>query len=85
MRTPDEIRDHAIKAFNQTAPAKYDEGQRVNGGLLDNHPDLIGAIREELTDGLFYVESLRHQLDEKDKRIAALERDVERWKELAKR
>ena len=26
-RTPDEIRDDAMKVFNQMAPAKYDDGQ----------------------------------------------------------
>jgi hypothetical protein len=87
MRTPDEIRDSAVRCFNQLAPAKYDVGQAKSEVTdnLDKHPDLINAIREELLDGWFYVGSLAAQLDEKDSRIAELEREVERWKEMAKR
>ena len=87
MRTPDEIRDSAVRCFNQLAPAKYDEGQAKSEvtSNLDKHPDLINAIREELLDGWFYVGSLAEQLNEKDERIAELEREVERWKEVAKR
>lgn len=86
-RTPDQIRDHAVKAFNQLAPTKYDIGQakaEVTSNL-DQHPDLIGALREELMDGWFYLESLREQMDKKDKQIAALEYEVQRWKDIAKR
>jgi hypothetical protein len=87
MRTPTQIRDDAVRCFNQLAPAKYDDGQRRKEvtSNLDKHPDLINAIREELLDGWFYVGSLAAQLDEKDSRIAELEFEVERWKELAKR
>lgn len=84
-RTPNQIRDHAVKAFTQMAPTKYDIGQATNGGLLDQHPDLIGAIREEFVDGWFYLESLRHQMDKKDQEIARLKFEVERWREMAKR
>ena len=86
-RTPDQIRNHAVKAFNQLAPTKYDIGQakaEVTNNL-DQHPDLIGALREELMDGWFYLESLREQMDKKDKQIAALEYEVQRWKDIAKR
>ena len=86
-RTPNEIRDHAVKAFTQMAPTKYDIGQAKSEvtNNLDQHPDLIGAIREEFVDGWFYLESLRHQLDEKNQEIARLQFEVERWKEMAKR
>ena len=87
MRTPDQIRDHAVRAFNQLAPTTYDIGQaksEVTNNLYQ-HPDQIGALREELLDGWFYLESLRQQVDEKDKQIAALEYEVQRWKDIAKR
>ena len=87
MRTPNEIRDSAVRCFNQLAPEKYDIGQAKSEvtNNLDKHPDLINAIREELLDGWFYVGSLAEQLNEKDERIAELEREVERWKEMTKR
>jgi hypothetical protein len=87
MRTPDEIRDSAVRCFNQLAPAKYDVGQAKSEvtNNLDKHPDLINALREELIDGWFYLGSLATQLDEKDERIRELEAEVERWKEMAKR
>lgn len=86
-RTPDQIRDHAVRAFNQLAPAKYDVGQAKSEvtNNLDQHPDLIGAVREELIDGWFYVDSIAALLDKKDKQIAELKYEVERWKEIAKR
>jgi hypothetical protein len=87
MRTPNEIRDSAVRCFNQLAPEKYDVGQ-ANSEVTDNldqHPDLVGALREELIDGWFYLGSLAAQLDEKDERIATLEAEVERWKERAQR
>ena len=64
MRTPNQIRDSAVRCFNQLAPAKYDEGQEKAGTNLDEHPDLVGAIREELMDGWFYLNSLATQMDE---------------------
>ena len=87
MRTPTQIRDDAVRCFNQLAPAKYDDGQRRKEvtSNLDTHPDLVGAIREELMDGWFYLNSLAAQIDEKDSRIDELEAEVERWKEMAKR
>jgi hypothetical protein len=87
MRTPTQIRDESVRCFNQLAPAKYDIGQAKSEvtNNLDNHPDLIGALREELLDAWFYLGSLQQQGDEKDSRIAELEFEVERWKELAKR
>lgn len=86
-RTPDQIRDSAVRCFNQLAPAKYDVGQAKSEitNNLDQHPDLIGALREELIDGWFYLGSLASLLDKKDERIAELEAEVERWKEQAKR
>ena len=55
-----------MKWFNQVAPAKYDDGQARQEvtNNLDKHPDLIGAIGEELTDGIFYLRSLNRQIDE---------------------
>jgi len=84
-RSPSEIREQAIMCFKQMARPKYDKGQQEKGTNLDDHDDLIGAIREELVDGWFYLESLAKQVDDKDIRIAELEHDVERWKEQAKR
>ena len=84
-RTPAQIRDNALRGFQPSAKPKYDLGQLRAGTNLDEHPDLVGAIREELIDGWFYLESLAHQLDEKEERIAVLEAEVERWKEMAKR
>ena len=84
-RTPDEIREQAIMCWNQMARPKYDKGQKEKGTNLDDHDDLVGAIREELVDGWFYLDSLSKQIDDKDSRIAELEFEVERWKEMAKR
>ena len=84
-RTPNQIRDNAMRCFQQVAKPKYDLGQERAGTNLDEHPDLVGAIREELIDGWFYLESLAQQLNEKEERIAGLEAEVERWKEMAKR
>tara|TARA_R100001244_G_scaffold82915_1_gene64177 strand:- start:301 stop:585 length:285 start_codon:yes stop_codon:yes gene_type:complete len=86
-RTPDEIRDDEVRAFNQLAPAKYNEGQRRQEVTpnLDDHPDLVGAIREEIIDAWFYAGSLAAQLNKKDERIAELEAALERWKGVAKR
>lgn len=82
-RTPDQIRDEAMKWFKQVAPAKYNDGQarKEVTDNLDRHPDLIGALGEELVDGMFYLRSLAYQLDEKDDRIAELERQVASYKE----
>ena len=65
MRTPTQIRDDAVRCFNQLAPSKYDDGQRRKEVTdnLDTHPDLVNAIREELIDGWFYVNSLAEQMD----------------------
>ena len=84
-RTPVEIREQAIMCWKQMARPKYDKGQQEKGTNLDDHDDLVGAIREELIDGWFYLDSLAKQIDVKDSRIAELEFEVERWKELAKR
>lgn len=81
-RTPDEIRDDAMKVFNQMAPAKYDDGQARQEitSNLDKHPDLTQAKREEIMDLWFYNESqvrqideLRLQVDQLQKRIDYLE------------
>jgi len=86
-RTPDQIRDHAMRCFSQTARPKYDDGQarKEVTDNLDTHPDLVGALREELIDGWFYLHSLAHQLDEKDSKIAELEHQLKHYKELARR
>ena len=84
-RSPSEIREQAIMCFKQMARPKYDKGQQEKGTNLDDHDDLAGAVREELVDGWFYLESLAKQIDVKDSRIAELEFEVERWKEQAKR
>ena len=86
-RTPDQIRDDAMLCFAQLARPKYDDGQRRQEltGNLDRHPELVGAIREELIDGWFYLDSLAQQIDEKDLVIAELNKQIEHWKELAQR
>jgi len=84
-RTPSEIREQAIMCFKQMAPAKYDKGQMEKGTNLDDNPNLITECRYEAIDLWFYLDSLAHQVGEKDSRIAELEFEVERWKEQAKR
>jgi len=84
-RTPNQIRDESIKCFNQLAPAKYNAGQEEHGGLLDEREDVINDLRGEAIDFWFYVETAAWQLQEKDERIEALEKQVEHWKEIAKR
>jgi len=56
--------------FKQMARPKYDKGQKEKGTNLDDHTDLVGAIREELVDGWFYLDSLAKQIDDKNSRIA---------------
>ena len=84
-RSPGQIRDNAMRCFAQEAKLKYDKGQKEAGTNLDEHPDLVGAVREELMDAWFYLHSLAKQIDDKDSRMAELEFEVERWKERAKR
>ena len=84
-RSPSEIREQAIMCFKQMARPKYDKGQKEKGTNLDGHRDLVGAIREELVDGWFYLDSLAKQIDATKSRIAELEFEVVRWKEQAKR
>jgi len=64
--------------FKQMARPKYDEGQakaEARGGHtnLDEHPGLITEARFEVLDLWFYLDSLNHQMDLKDQRIAELE------------
>ena len=75
-RTPDQIRDDAIRCFNQMAPAKYDDGQarKEVTGNLDKHPDLGGAIREELCDAWFYNESREREIDELQLKVERLKK-----------
>ena len=75
-RTPAQIRDDAIRCFNQMAPAKYDDGQARQEvtSNLDKHPDLGGAIREELCDAWFYNESRERQVDELQLKVEQLEK-----------
>tara|TARA_B110000438_G_scaffold62609_3_gene63114 strand:+ start:13673 stop:13954 length:282 start_codon:yes stop_codon:yes gene_type:complete len=79
-RTPDQIRDSAVRCFNQLAPAKYDVGQAKSEitNNLDKHPDLIGAIREELLDSWFYVESLAKLIDKLEEENDWLHKENER-------
>lgn len=86
-RSPDQIRDDAMRVFRQQAPTKYDEGQARQEvtSNLDDHPDLGQAIREELMDAWFYNESRERQIDELRLRVDNLERMVEYYKDLAKR
>ena len=84
-RSTDQIREQAIMCFKQMAPAKYDKGQMEKGTNLDDNPNLVTECRYEAIDLWFYLDSLAHQLDCKDSRIAELEFEVERWKEMAKR
>lgn len=86
-RSPDKIRDDAIQWFNTIAPLKYNEGQAKSEVTdnLDKHPDLIGALGEEIVDAVFYLGSLSHQIQKKDSRIAELEKQVEFYKELSQR
>jgi hypothetical protein len=85
VRTPNEIKEQAIMCWKQMARPKYDKGQLEKGTNLDDNPDLITECRYEIIDLWFYLDSLAHQLDGKDSRIAELEYEVERWKEKAKR
>ena len=75
-RTPAQSRDDAIRCFNQMAPAKYDDGQARQEvtSNLDKHPDLGGAIREELCDAWFYNESRERQIDELQLKVEQLEK-----------
>jgi len=84
-RTPNQIRDEAIKCFNQMAPAKYNAGQKEHGGLLDKRKDIIADLRGESIDFWFYVETAARQMEEKDERIEFLEKQLEHYKEIAAR
>ena len=74
--TPAQIRDDAIRGFNQMAPAKYDDGQARQEvtSNLDKHPDLGGASREEFCDAWFYNESRERQIDELQLKVEQLEK-----------
>ena len=85
VRTPNEIKEQAIMCWKQMARPKYDKGQEEKGTNLGDNPDLITECRYEAIDLWFYLDSLAHQIDGKDSRIAELEHEVERWKENAKR
>ena len=76
-RDTDQIRDEAIQRFNALAAKKYDKGQQEHGGNLDEHPEIIGAIEEELIDAWMYVQSSAKQLDAKDREIAKLIKRLE--------
>tara|TARA_R100001244_G_scaffold84612_1_gene65043 strand:- start:990 stop:1274 length:285 start_codon:yes stop_codon:yes gene_type:complete len=86
-RTPNEIRDDAMKWFNQVAPAKYNAGQERQEvtSNLDRHPNLIDAIGEELTDGIFYLRSLARQVDELELQVDKLDKRNKYLEELIKR
>ena len=84
-RSPDQIMEQAVLCWRQMAPAKYNKGQIEKGTNLDDNPDLITECKYEAIDLWFYLDSLAHQIDAKDSRIAELEFEVNRWKELAKR
>ena len=85
VRTPNQIKNESIKCFNQLAPAKYDAGQLEHAGLLDERKDIINDLRGEAIDFWFYVETAARQMEEKDERIEELEKQVEHYKEIAKR
>ena len=72
-RTPNQIRDEAIKCFNQLAPAKYNAGQKEHGGNLDKRKDVINDLRGEAIDFWFYVETEARQKEELEERIEELE------------
>ena len=84
-RTPNQIRDEAIKCFNQMAPAKYNLGQEEHGGLLDKREDIIADLRGEAIAVWFDVEPAARQLEEKDERIEELEKQLKHYKEIASR
>ena len=86
-RSPNQIRDHAVRCFNQLAPKKYDDGQarKEITDNLDQHPDLIGAIREELIDAFFYNESLAAQRNAMEAEIDQLKQENARLKEMVSR
>ena len=77
----DQIRDEAIQRFNVLAAAKYDKGQREHGGNLDEHPDIVGAVEEELIDAWMYIQSASRQLTAKDREIARLTKKLEYYGE----
>ena len=67
--------------FKELARPKYDKGQLVHGGLLDETVS-IERLEEEVLDLWFYTQSLRVKHSDEVKR---LEEEVERWSERAKR
>lgn len=75
-RTPDQIRDEAIRAFVARARDKYNQGQLEHGGILDENVKWED-LEDEIIDHVFYFYSKWFQVEE---RIGALERDVEYWK-----
>ena len=81
MRTPDEIRNTAIKRFEDISETKFNRGQREHGGSLDENVTLED-IEDEIIDMWFYTQSLRmkHRAEK-----GQLRAEVERWKERAQR
>lgn len=79
-RTPDQIRDEAVRTFVVRAKAKYDKGQSEHGGNLDKNVQWKD-LEDEIIDHVFYFYSKWFQVEE---RISALESEVEHWKAKAK-
>ena len=84
-RTPDQIRDEAVKEWNSSAPLKYDIGQEAAGDNLDEKHDLIGEAKKEAVDLWFYLCSAEREKQSLLLRIQSLNREVEHWKEIARR
>jgi len=60
--TPSEIRDIAIKRFNEMAPTKYNKGQREHGGILTDR-DVWADMEQEVIDMWFYIQAAKIKLN----------------------
>jgi|10_taG_2_1085330.scaffolds.fasta_scaffold01271_2 hypothetical protein len=80
-RTPDQIRDETLAEFIKDAKEKFDKGQLEHGGNLDERVTFKDP-KQEAIDFVFYTYTLHRKTEE---RVKELEKQVEFYKELARR
>ena len=75
LKTPNGIRDFALKRFEEAAKAKYDAGQEEHGGLITDRK-LFAELEAEIIDQWFYLQAIRIKHHEIVERAARLNMDT---------
>ena len=71
LKTPEGIRDFALRRFHEAAKDKYDAGQVEHGGLITDR-NLFDELEKEIIDAWFYLQATRikhHELVERGARL----------------